>query len=301
MLTRHAFAPAAAAVTAGLLGLSALGQTGRPADKGGDDLRPPLRKPVVGTVADGKLVARGPNLVPNGDFEEGDVTPRHWQTVDGLCSFYVKDDDPAHGKVIKFDTDVRQDQAYDWWFQIFKGASPRDAPQKLPTVEPKYDTIAGNDGVWFWSDYFPVEKGKAYWLTVDVKGPGILVWLVGYKEKGGTAFGSENGAFQDVIKEKSTGKPVDKGRGHEPYIHSYVWKGQMAAGGADTWKTYSRRERPFRPTLSAGRANGVKWARVLIFPFWPPGVYYVDNVRVVEVEDAKGAEPAAGGKTDEEE
>ena len=33
-------------------------------------------------------------------------TPTGWQTVDGLSSFWVKDDDPKHGKVIKFDTDV---------------------------------------------------------------------------------------------------------------------------------------------------------------------------------------------------
>jgi hypothetical protein len=25
--------------------------------------------------------------------------------------------------------------------------------------------------------------------------------------------------------------------------------------------------------------------RVLILPFWPPGIYYVDNVRLVEVPD----------------
>jgi hypothetical protein len=29
----------------------------------------------------------------------------------------------------------------------------------------------------------------------------------------------------------------------------------------------------------------VKWARILLLPYWPPGIYYVDNVRLVEVED----------------
>src|SRR5947209_20376621 len=55
------------------------------------------------------------NLVPNGDFEEGDETPAHWQTVDGLTTFYVKDPDPKRGKCIKFDTDVLQSQGYEWW------------------------------------------------------------------------------------------------------------------------------------------------------------------------------------------
>src|SRR5262249_32486442 len=117
------------------------------------------------------------NLIPNGDFEEGDVTPKGWQTVDGLSSFWVKDDDPRHGKVIKFDTDVLQSQGYEWWAKIAKGSSSKDAPKKLPTQEPKYDTLAGLDGAWFWNDPVPVEKDKAYWLTIDVKGPGLLVWL----------------------------------------------------------------------------------------------------------------------------
>src|ERR1700730_5361367 len=91
------------------------------------------------------------NLIPNGDFEEGDATPKHWQTVDGLTAFWVKDPDPKHGKVIKFDTDVLQSQGYEWWGKIARGkATAKDAPKKQPTVEPKYDTLAGLDGVWFW-------------------------------------------------------------------------------------------------------------------------------------------------------
>src|SRR5438874_2227328 len=79
------------------------------------------------------------NLIVNGDFEEGDVTPKGWQKVDGLTTFWVKDPDPKRGKVIKFDTDVLQSQGYEWWAKIADGAAARDAPKKLPTTEPKYD------------------------------------------------------------------------------------------------------------------------------------------------------------------
>jgi hypothetical protein len=226
------------------------------------------------------------NLLPNGDFEAGDVTPTGWQTVDGLSSFWVDDADPAHGKVIKFDTDVLQSQAYEWWTKIAAGASPKDAPQKRPTVEPKYDTLAGLDGVWFWSDPIPVEKGKSYWLTLDAKGPPFLVWLVGYPEKPSTAFGADEGAFLEYQKTKTLGKPEPQKRGREPFIHNYVWKGQMPAGGSDQWKTYSRRSKPFRPTAAT---PNVRFVRVLIYPFWPPAVTYVDNVKLVELED--GAKP----------
>src|SRR5207248_2663825 len=59
---------------------------------------------------DGKPADDAPpkNLVANGDFEDGDDTPKGWQTVDGLSSFYATDADPKHGKVLKIDTDVYQ-------------------------------------------------------------------------------------------------------------------------------------------------------------------------------------------------
>src|SRR5579883_941768 len=61
------------------------------------------------------------NLVVNGDFEEGDDSPKGWQQIDGLTTFWVKDEDPKRGRVIKVDTDVYQTQAYDWWTKIAKG------------------------------------------------------------------------------------------------------------------------------------------------------------------------------------
>jgi hypothetical protein len=230
-----------------------------------------------------RAVAGAKNLIPNGDFEAGDDSPTGWQTVDGLTTFWVKDDDPRHGKVIKLDTDVYQSQGYEWWVKIArKQARAKDAPKKIPTVGDKYDTLAGLDGVWYWSDFVPVEKGKAYWLSFDAKGPGLMAWLVGYANKESTAFGADSAAFQEVLQEKVTGRPKDAKRGFEGFIHKYSWKGQLATGGSDEWRTYERRAKPFRPTQNTPR---VRFVRVLILPFWPPATYYVDNVRLVEVED----------------
>jgi hypothetical protein len=142
------------------------------------------------------------NLVANGDFEAGTDTPAGWQKIDSLTTFWVKDPDGKRGKVLKFDTDVLQSQAYDWWVKIAGTAKAKDAPKKLPTTPPKYDTLAGLDGVWYWSDPFPLEKGKAYWLTLDVKGAEIMAWLVGYPEKPDTSFGADAKAFQEYFREK---------------------------------------------------------------------------------------------------
>ncbi len=249
------------------------------------DAKKPLRPagPKAGEeVPKGFLKPGAKNLVPNGDFETGTVSPAGWQTVDGLSTFWVVDPDPAHGKVIRFDTDILQSQGYDWWVKIADGASAADAPAKQPTVEPKYDTLAAFDGVWFWSDFIPVEKGKAYWLTLDVKGPPLLAWLVGYPEKGDTSFGADAAAFQEVLVSKRSGRPADTSRKRELFVHKYVWKGQLAAGGSAEWKTYSRRNKPFRPTSVT---PNVRYVRVMIFPFWPPGEYRLDNVRLLEYEE----------------
>src|SRR5262245_66524472 len=104
------------------------------------------------------------NLCPNGDFEKGKDTPDGWQQSDGLSTFWVDDPDGKRGKVLKVDTDVLQSQGYEWWSKIAKGASPKDAPKKEPTTPPKYDTLAGLDGVWYWSDPIPVERDKEYWM-----------------------------------------------------------------------------------------------------------------------------------------
>lgn len=240
-----------------------------------------------GTGADKKAPSKdGKNLLFNGDFEIGEATPRGWQTIDGLTTFYVQDEDPKRGKVIRVDTDVYQKQGYDWWTKIAQGASPKDAPPKTVTEGSKYDTLAGLDGIWFWSDPVEIKKGQAYWLTVDAKGPGggMLTWLVGYPQKPETSFGADAGAFQEAMKERVTGKPADRGRDFEPFLKKYVFRGQLSLAGssADEWRTFQRREKPFRPTSVT---PDVKYVRVLLYAFWPPGIYHFDNVRLTEYDD----------------
>ena len=245
----------------------------------------------------------GKDLIPNGDFEQGADSPAHWQTIDGLSAFYVKDADRKRNKCVKFDTDVLQSQGYEWWARFARpeaaGAAfrtlgqpfwaagcqpPRaaDAPKKLPTVEPKYDTLAGLDGVWYWSDFFPVERGKAYWLSLDAKGAGMMCWLVGYPERYEPFFGSEAKALIGYLRDEKLPQNAPQKRDREPVIARYVYRGQMAVGGSKDWQTFSRKEKLFRPTSVTPE---VKYARILLLPFWPPGEYYVDNVRLVEVPD----------------
>jgi hypothetical protein len=218
-----------------------------------------------------------PNLVVNGDFEQGEAGPVGWQAIDGLSSFWVDDPDGQRGKVLKLDTDVLQSQAYAWWAKVREGASAGEAPSKAPTVEPKYDTLAGLDGTWFWSDAIPIEKGKEYWLTVDVKGPGMKVFIRGYPEEPDLSFGADEGAFIGHL-QKLAGTFKNE-RGRKAFIKKYTWDSWMKAGGSDTWQTYARRAMPFRPTKNT---PNVRFLRVMLYPYWPPGTYYIDNVRLTE-------------------
>src|SRR5262249_10835727 len=85
---------------------------------------------AAANVLSPKIKIIGKNMIPNGNFEEGDTSPRGWQIIDGLSTFWVKDTDPRHGKVIKFDTDILQSQAYEWWPRIALGkAAAKDAPK----------------------------------------------------------------------------------------------------------------------------------------------------------------------------
>ncbi len=257
--------------------------------------------PSTSMAADPKR--EGKNLLPNGDFEKGTRTPDHWQTVDGLTTFWVTDPDPKRGKCIKFDTDVLQSQGYEWWSKFAIAESqqavlrlwgypwwadlipqpdPKQAPRKLPTTPPKYDTIAAFDGVWFWSDYVEIEKEKSYWLSLDAKGAGMMVWLVGYPEKYPVAFGSEAKALQGYIREQTLPKNEPMKRGHSAIIARYIYRGQLMIPPSSDWQTFSRREKPFRPTAVTPT---VRYVRVLVLPFWPPGEYYLDNVRLVEIPD----------------
>jgi len=237
------------------------------------------------------------NLLPNGDFETpaADGThPVHWQQVDNLVFFWTRDPEaPQRGKVIKIDTDVYQKQAYPWWIDRFVHGKPlSQAPTKTPTSGPKYDTIGGLDGGWYWSDFIEVTKGGAYKVYVDVKGPGCLVFMRGYEKKVPLSFGDEEPAAQQQFRQ-ARGDPLTDANGRPiKYRLRYLYTTKFAAGGSDQWQTYTH-IKPRHPN-SRDITEKVRYIRIMLYPFWPAATYWFDNVRVVEVKpDAGQARPKA--------
>ena len=195
--------------------------------------------------------AVGPHLVRNGDFEKGDRSPAGWERIDNLTTFWKADGDP--GRCLVIDTDVLEQQWKDWRAQLDAGADLERAPAKLATTPPYYDTIGGTYGVPFRSDFIRIEKGKTYELAFDMKGrwTGVFfpkVFVKGYALQG------------DQRREKFR-----------------MYKACRTQTQGREWEHFSR---TFHPTAEA---PDVRWIRVQIYAYWPPGIFHFDNVVIREV------------------
>lgn len=242
------------------------------------------------------------NLLPNGGFDDANAEgdgPAHWQAPDGLVIHWVEEE--ARGKVIRINTDVDQGQAYRWWVERYiKGVAVDQAPARAETTPPKYDTIAGLDGGFYWSDPIPVKPGGAYRVFVDAKGPKAKVFIRGYVDKPALSFGDEAPAVQQVFR-KARGEPEKTADGRPiRYRLRYIYTTWFAVGGSDDWATYTHLQ-PRHPN-NREITEDVRWIRIMLYPYWPPGTCTFDNIRVVEVppeEDHSGGNILPTAEQDE--
>jgi len=197
------------------------------------------------------------NLVPNGDFEKGKrAVPLHWQRPDGLCSFWVRDK-KREGYCLKIDTDVLKDQ-YRARQKELKKRPLAPPPKKKPTKGKKFLTVAAFEGVAYYSDWIAVKPNITYTLSVDVR-----------VEKG-----------RKTPKVFVKGYIEDKKR-PPGYRRRVQYKKFLDCPASTEWKTFSM---SFNPTSHTPK---VKWIRVMLYAYWPPGTYYFDNVRVFPAEKEK--------------
>ena len=220
----------------------------------------------AGLTAQGK--PRGRNLVPNGDFEKGrDGVPLGWDRPDGLTSFWVKD--PLRpGMCMRFDTDVYKKEYYRRREEMKLPHPPPPRP-KTPTKGPKYDTVAGGTGVPFFSSFFPIDPKRPYKLTVDFM-PGRCG--LGRKKLVPKVFVKGYIRMTREIWEKgeTLRRTLDR-------VAFKIYK-DLKDGVRGEWKTYTLYFFP-------GRRNPrVKRLKIMLFPYWPPGEYFFDNVRVTPME-----------------
>lgn len=194
----------------------------------------------------------GPNIVPNPGFEDGAERPDKWADVDNMVVFYATDD-AAHGKVVMFDTDVRLEEYQNWKAKRNAGAPLSAAPLKTPPTDPGFDTVAGTTGAPYRSDYFPFDASKPYRLTFEMKGPGgAKLFVKGYSMIGGQ--------WREV------------GR---------AYKACRRKLPEDQWETFTRTFHPAKWERITHRK--IEMMRIQLFPYWPRGTYYYDNIHVQEI------------------
>ncbi len=205
------------------------------------------------------LALQGKNLVRNPGFEEGDLHPAHWSRCDGLTQFWEKDDKRG-GKCIRIFTRVCNEE-YHARLEEMKLENPPPPKPPRPIKGMGYDTVGGNDGVAFWSDWIEVSPARRYRLMADVRSEGGVpkIFVKGY-----------------------TDMPVEIDEGGKPKkvsIPRVTYKIYLDCPGGPEWRTSSLE---FYPTYER---DDVRRMRVMIFAYWPPQNYWFDNIRIFEVGD----------------
>lgn len=193
-------------------------------------------------------LSAGENLLPNGNFDEGERKATNWETPDGLTSFWISED--GRGRVLKMDTRVSNAQVLEW-----KNKRKIDSTVKPPEPifpEEPLKTVANEtvEGVALDSILISVKPGQNYKLSIDYKGKlSPIIWIKGFR----------------------------KHPSRDYYTNAYQTRLVPAGGKENEWKTYSI---GFNPTARSPETIKIK---VRIHPYWPPALYYFDNVRVEEI------------------
>lgn len=117
--------------------------------------------------------------------------------------------------------------------------------------KPAGNAIADTYGLSYYSTNIPCASGATYRITCDTRGPGPLkVWVRGY------------GPFR--------GRRV---RRYEAVMN--------CAASADTWRTTTM---DFTPTAQRPEVDEL---RIMLYAWYPPGVYWFDRVRLERIDTAE--------------
>jgi hypothetical protein len=124
--------------------------------------------------------------------------------------------------------------------------------QKWDIPKPSGAAVAGAYGLSFYSDAMPVASGQAYRVRFDYRGPsgGAKLWVRGY----GLFRGRERRRYETIVNCRVDG---------------------------EEWRSFSQAFHPTRLRPDVGTV------RVMLYAYWPPGVYWFDNVSIEPVGDGE--------------
>jgi hypothetical protein len=194
----------------------------------------PAPSPAPASATDAPATPTTPAAKPveiniHGDFETADpanpAKPLGWEFSDGTAVAWTNSGDPAHGKAIRMNTALSEQDCDD--------ANAKAGLTKWVFPHPANTPIGESYGLSLYSEAFPCDPDKVYTVTFDYrceKGTGGKLWMRGYAMVNG--------------EEKR------------------VYEGNVDCGGNDKWQSYTGVFHPTKHTPGVTRLKIMLYAIV---------------------------------------
>jgi len=135
-----------------------------------------------------------PSVLPNGDFEQADpanpAKPAHWELSDGLAVAWTNAPDAAHGKAIRMNTALSEQDAV--------ASNAKAGLTKWVFPNPATTAIGESYGLSLYSEPQPVKPDTTYKVTFEFKsdqGTAGKLWFRGY----GIVDGKEKRLYEGTV------------------------------------------------------------------------------------------------------
>ena len=227
----------------------------------------------------------GRPLNTNGGFETGS---KGWDMLDGVSTF-IEPAPPGRGNVLRVQTDLAREPWLAWRRKLRLGLV-KDAsnPPRIPR-DTSYGCVGALEGVHYRSEWIRATPGQRYWLTADMKGKSAdiffpKVFVKGYNdwsdvpdglpEKSMAELKITREAFAKLSPARQREVVAADAAKHPDRYRRECYRWYLACRNEEnTWKHYVD---PFPPR--GGLPEKVKWLRIDIYSYWPPGKFLWDNV-----------------------
>jgi hypothetical protein len=195
----------------------------------------------------------GPNLIAGGDFENGTGNvPKGWEKVGG------QQREPL-GKLVK-------------WTSEKNSNSPGAQYGENKILRLSFPAAVGdNEGVMYYSDYFPVEEGATYRFQCRFRtnGPAVKVFIKCYDDTK-TGYRPESGEGEKAKSKYAGKKDIEQRR--------EVYRCQIKLEGPkNVWNTHTEEFTPKHTKYSP------KWGRVMLYAYLGAGEVDFDDVIVKQI------------------
>ena len=157
-------------------------------------------------------------------------------------------------------------------------------------------------GFHFRSEWIKATPGWRYWLAADFRGPGSKIFVKGFREGTALADGLSQSAlarlgltprqFSNLPEKRRKYLIAQEAKNNPASFRRECYRWYMSLGGGKSWGHMTEVVPP-----RGGLPKNVQWLRIDIYPYWPPGTYYYDNVHLYKDPNQKAPMAEAQPRT----